>query len=378
MSTMHPETIPFVDLAAQYRRYKDELDNAIKTTIDATSFIGGPANTRFEAEFAKYCGAKHCIGVANGTDALYLILRGLGITAGDEVIVPANTFIATAEAVTMTGARPVFVDIEESTSLIDVKKIEAACTAKTKAIMPVHLYGQLAEMNAISAIAEKRGLVIVEDSAQAHGAEEHGKKAGGFGRATGFSFYPGKNLGAYGDAGAVVTSDTELAEKIRKTANHGRAEKFGHEFAGVNSRLDGIQGAILEVKLKHLNTWIEERRRAAKRYTEMLKDVPGVIVPGVREDKAHVWHLYVIRTKDRDGLKKHFGERNIQCGIHYPTPLHQLPAYADLGYKTGAFPVSEKVAPEILSLPIFPEITEEQQHRVVSAIKEFTSRGSKS
>lgn len=378
MSNMHPETIPFVDLVGQYRRYKDELDAAIKNTIENASFIGGPANGRFEEAFAKYCGVKHCVGVANGTDALYLILRAFGIGKGDEVILPVNTFIATAEAVTMAGARPVFADVDDKTALIDPQSLEAAITEKTKVLMPVHLYGQLADMRAISAIAAKKNLIVIEDSAQAHGAEMDGKRAGSFGRATGFSFYPGKNLGAYGDAGALVTNDTALADKARRTANHGRAEKFGHEFPGVNSRLDGLQAAILEVKLKYLDTWISERRRAAKRYDELLKDIPGVVLPVSREEKAHVYHLYVVRVKDRDGLKKHFGERNIQCGIHYPTPLHLLPAYADLGYKEGRFPVAEKMAPEIISLPMSPEITEEQQHRVAQAIKEFVSRGGRS
>jgi dTDP-4-amino-4,6-dideoxygalactose transaminase len=368
---MHPETVPFVDLVGQYRRYQEEIDAAIRATIESAAFIGSPANTRFEEAFARYCGAKYCVGVANGTDALYLILRAMGVGRGDEVILPVNTFIATAEAVTMAGAKVVLADVDERTSLIDPAAIEAAITSSTKVIMPVHLYGQLADMTAIGAIAAKRGLAVVEDSAQAHGAELDGKRAGSFGVATGFSFYPGKNLGAYGDAGAIVTSDAALADKTRRTANHGRAEKFGHEFPGVNSRLDGIQAAILEVKLKHLDTWIMERRRAARRYDELLRDVPGVILPGVRDERAHVFHLYVVRVKDRDGLKKHFAERNIQSGIHYPTPLHLLPAYADLGYRAGSFPVAEKIGPEIISLPLSPEITEEQQRRVVTAMREF-------
>lgn len=373
--TQNPETIPFVDLVAQYHRYKGELDAAIQSILESASYIGGPANARFEKAFAEYCGAKYAIGVGNGTDALYLILRTLGVGPGDEAIVPANTFIATAEAVTLTGAKVVFVDVREEDALLDPTKLEAAITPRTKVILPVHLYGQLADMKAILAIAEKHGVVVVEDSAQAHGAEEHGKRAGSFGRATGFSFYPGKNLGAYGDGGGVVTNDAVLADKVRRLANHGRAEKFGHEIPGVNSRLDGLQGAILEVKLRHLDTWANERRAAAKRYTAMLADVPGVKGFEVRSEKAHVFHLYVVRVADREGLKTHLASRNIQSGIHYPQALHLLPAYADLGYAKGSFPIAERLAGEILSLPIFPEITEAQQRRVVDAIREWQTKG---
>jgi dTDP-4-amino-4,6-dideoxygalactose transaminase len=375
MSAMHPETIPFVDLVGQYRRHKEAIDRAIQTTIENASFIGGPALGRFEEAFARFCGAKHTVGVANGTDALYLILRTLGIGAGDEVIIPVNTFIATAEAVSMTGAKPVLVDVDDRTHLIDPALVERAITPRTKAMIPVHLFGQLAPMAKLSAIAAAHRIEIVEDAAQAHGAEENGQRAGTFGRAAGFSFYPGKNLGAYGDAGAAVTSDQALADKLRKLANHGRAEKFGHDMVGVNSRLDGLQAAILEAKLPHLETWTRERQAAAKRYDDMLRDLPSVRRPEARDPRAHVFHLYVVRVRDRDGLKARFAEKNIQCGIHYPQPLHLLPAYAHLGHDKGAFPVAEKMAGEIISLPMFPEITVEQQHRVVSAIREHVGQG---
>lgn len=374
MTATQGDIIPFVDLQAQYRRYQGEIDAAIRSVIENAAFIGGPALLRFEAAFARYCGAKHTIGVANGTDALYLTLRALGVGAGDEVVVPANSFIATAEAVSQAGAKVLFVDVQERDHLIDPAAFAAAITPRTRAVMPVHLFGQLVPMQPILATAEKHGLLVLEDAAQAHGAEENGRRAGTFGRATGFSFYPGKNLGAYGDAGAVVTDDTALADKIRRLANHGRAEKFGHDMVGVNSRLDGLQAAVLEVKLRHLEAWTEERRAAARRYTEMLADVPGVKTPHVRSERGHVFHLYVIRVADRDGLKAHLAERNIQSGIHYPHPLHLTPAYAHLGYKKGSLPVAEKLAEEILSLPMSPEITEEQQRRVVGAIREYQLR----
>jgi dTDP-4-amino-4,6-dideoxygalactose transaminase len=363
-----PELIPFVDLAGQYRRYRAELDAAIQGVIESSAFIGGPAIGRFEKAFAELCGVKHCVGCGNGTDAIFLVLRALGVGKGDEVIVPANTFIATSEAVTMAGGLPVFVDVEEATALIDVECIRRAITPRTKAILPVHLYGQLADMPRILDVA--KDIPVIEDSAQAHAATLGRKRAGSFGRAATFSFYPGKNLGAYGDGGCVVTGDDALAETVRKIANHGRAEKFGHEMEGVNSRLDGLQAAILEVKLRHLETWTAERRSAAKRYGEMLAGVGGVTLPNVRHEGAHVFHLYVIRVKDRDGLRAKLTEENIQSGIHYPKPLPLLEAYRHLGHRPGDFPVAERLADEIVSLPIFPEITDAQQARVVEVVRE--------
>lgn len=365
------ETIPFVDLKGQYRRYQDDLLAAIHETLDNTAFIGGPALKRFEAGFAELCGTRHCVGVGNGTDAIYLALRALGVGEGDEVITAANTFIATSEAITMTGAKPVFVDVRDDTALIDLELAEAAVTEHTKAIIPVHLYGQLVPMGEVAAFAKKHELFVVEDAAQAHAAVEDGLRAGAAGDAGCFSFYPGKNLGAYGDAGGVVTNDENIASKIRMTANHGRADKFGHVMEGVNSRMDGLQAAILEVKLKHLETWTAERRAAAKRYDALLAGVEQVRLPTVRKEGAHVFHLYVIRVADRDGLRKHLGAQNIQSGIHYPVPLHLLKAYEHLGYKEGSFPVAEKMATEICSLPISPEITEAQQARVADAVKAF-------
>jgi dTDP-4-amino-4,6-dideoxygalactose transaminase len=365
------ETIPFVDLKGQYRRYKDEFLAAIHDTLDNTAFIGGTALKRFETGFAELCGTKHCVGVGNGTDAIYLALRGLGVGPGDEVITACNTFIATSEAISMTGATPVFVDVHDDTALMNLDLVEAAITPKTKAVVPVHLYGQLVPMDAMMALAKKHDLLVVEDAAQAHCAIENGVRSGGAGHAGCFSFYPGKNLGAYGDGGGVVTNDPELEKKVRMIANHGRADKFGHVMEGVNSRLDGLQAAILDVKLRHIETWTAERRDAAKRYDTLLADIDGVRLPTVRTDGAHAFHLYVIRLADRDGLRKHLGEHNIQSGIHYPIPLHLLKAYEHMGHKEGSFPVAEKIATEICSLPMSPELSEAQQVRVADAVKSF-------
>lgn len=365
------ETVPFVDLKGQFDRYEEELLAAIRDTLASTAFIGGPALRRFEAGFAELCGTKHCVGVGNGTDAIYLALRALGVGHGDEVITAVNTFIATAEAISMTGAKPVFVDVHDDTALMNLELAEAAITDRTKAIVPVHLYGQLVPMAEVTALARKHGLLVVEDAAQAHAAIEDGVRAGAAGDAGCFSFYPGKNLGAYGDAGGVVTHDEALASKLRMIANHGRADKFGHVMEGVNSRLDGLQAAILEVKLKHLETWTAERRAAAKRYDELLAGLPQVDLPTVRKEGAHVFHLYVVRLKARDGLREALGAANIQSGIHYPVPLHLLKAYEHLGYGEGSFPVAERMAKEICSLPISPEITEAQQTRVADVVRAF-------
>lgn len=374
MSANTPDTIPFVDLVAQYRRYQSEFDAAWRNTVENSAFIGGPALQRFEKAFAEFCGAKICVGVANGTDAITLVLRAMGIGAGDEVIVPAHTFIATSEAVTNAGAKVVFVDVDPVHTLMDPTKIEAKITKNTKAIIPVHMYGQLADMQAILPIAQKHGLKVIEDSAQGHAAIEHGKRAGNFGDAATFSFYPGKNLGAYGDGGAVTTNDAALADKIRRLANHGRADKFGHQIEGVNSRLDGLQAAILEVKLRHLETWSSERRAAAKRYNEMFAGVAGVVTPKTRTEGGHVFHLYVIQVANRDALREHLTAKNIQSGIHYPIALHELEAYKYLGHQPSDFPVASHFCKNIVSLPIYPEITEAQQQRVVEAVKQFVGQ----
>lgn len=358
---------PFVDLKLQYLAIKDELDEAIHNVIMDSAFIGGKYLKTFEQNFANYICIKHCIGVGNGTDAIYTALKTFGIGKGDEVITAANSFIATSEAITMTGAKVAFVDCDNETYNIDVQKIEKTITNKTKAILPVHLYGQPADMDPTIKIAQKNGLYIVEDSAQAHGAEYKGRKAGTIAQVACFSFFPGKNLGAYGDAGAIVSNDDELAKKARMFANHGRKEKYNHEFEGVNSRLDGIQAAILDVKLKYLERWIERRRSIAKIYDEELKDI--VITPAVLPDVRHVYHLYVIRVKNRNRIKEFLAEKEIHTGIHYPIPLPFLKAYKYLEHKPSDFPVVFSLKDEILSLPIHGDMTDDQVEYVIKQLK---------
>ena len=364
--------IPFVDLKAQYYSIKEEIDQAISNVIQDSAFIGGKYAKAFEENFANYAGVKNCVGVGNGTDALYIALKALGISEGDEVITAANTFIATSEAITMSGAKVVFVDCDEKTYNIDIDKIEAAITRRTKAIIPVHLYGQPADMDKIKSLAERYDLFVVEDAAQAHGAEFKSQKAGTFGDLACFSFYPGKNLGAYGDAGAIVTNDDELAKKCRMISNHGRIEKYSHEFEGINSRLDGLQAAILDVKLKHLDKWIERRRTIAKMYDAALKDI--VITPSILPDVKHVYHLYVIRIKDRERVKKLLAEKGIATGIHYPIPLPFLEAYSYLGHKPEDFPVAYSMKDEILSLPIHGDMTDEQVEYVIASLKDIVNK----
>ena len=369
--------IPFVDLKAQYHSIKNEIDSALFDILENTAFIKGKAVTDFEQAFAEAIGVKHCIGVGNGTDALIIALKTLSIGPGDEVIVPANSFIATSEAVTAAGGKVVFVDNHPGTYNIDVSKIEPAITPKTKGIIAVHLYGQPAEMDSITTIAKKYNLFVLEDSSQGHLAEyksENGgwAKTGTFGDMATFSFYPGKNLGAYGDAGAIVTNNDELAKKARMYANHGRISKYDHEFEGINSRMDGLQGAVLGVKLKHLAQWTELRRKAAKYYSEKLKEVEEITIPFVDNEKVKpVWHLYVIRTKKRNALLSFLKEKGISAGIHYPIALPNLQAYAYLGYQPDDFPVASTYQSQLLSLPIFPEITREQQDYAVEKIKTF-------
>ncbi|MBI2377213.1 MAG: DegT/DnrJ/EryC1/StrS family aminotransferase [Deltaproteobacteria bacterium] len=366
-------TIPFVDLVRQFETLRPEIEAAVTTVMKEASFIGGPHLQRFEAAFAAHTGTKHAVGVGNGTDALYLTLRALGVGRGDEVLVPANTFIATAEAVGLTGATPVFVEAREDDALIDLDKAGARVSSRTKAMLPVHLYGQLVDVEGSKAFAEKHGLLFVEDAAQAHAASKGGKRAGSFGRAAGFSFYPGKNLGAYGDAGAVTTDDADLAARVRKLANHGRSEKYGHELEGVNSRLDGLQAAILDVKLKHLDAWTARRQTLAERYDQLLGDVRKVKKPVTHERAGHVHHLYVIRVdQGRDGLRAYLKDRRIETGVHYPIPLHLQRAYAHLGYAKGAFPVAERWSEEIVSLPMSADLSEAEQDRVVAAIRDWS------
>jgi len=359
--------IPLVDLKSQYKEIEKEIDSKVKEVILSCNFIGGRYVKKFEQNFANYIRTKHCIGVGNGTEALFIALKCLGITQGDEVITAANSFIATSEAITMTGARVVFVDCDEKTYNIDVKKIEKAITNRTKAIIPVHLYGQPADMDPILKIAKKYNLFVIEDAAQAHGAKYKGLNVGTIGDCACFSFYPGKNLGAYGDAGAIVTNNAELAQKVRMFANHGRKEKYNHEFEGVNSRLDGLQAAILDVKLKHLAQWIERRRTIAKMYDEGLKNtvITPYVLPGVR----HVYHLYVIRIKNRDKVRKFLAEKGISTGIHYPIPLPFLKAYSYLGHKPADFPVAYSIKDELLSLPIYGDMTDEQVEYVIQHLR---------
>jgi dTDP-4-amino-4,6-dideoxygalactose transaminase len=346
----------FVDLRKQYDSIKNEINEAIDRVIQDSAFIGGAHVQHFEAAFANFCQAQYCIGVGNGTDALYITLRALGIGRGDEVITVANSFIATSEAITMTGARVVFVDCDSKSYNIDTKKIPAVITPKTKAIIPVHLYGQPANMPALKKITEVYGLFLVEDAAQAHGAEIDGKRVGGFGNAACFSFYPGKNLGAYGDAGAIVTNDEKLALKCRMIANHGRVKKYDHDFEGLNSRLDGIQAAILSVKLKHLDSWTEKRREIASTYRELLKGAK-VILPEKIDGFRHVYHLFVVRVSQRQMVQKKLMEYGIETGIHYPIALPNLAAYKYLGHKPEDFPLATQYSHEILSLPMYPELS---------------------
>jgi len=352
--------VPYLDLKAQYESIRGEIGDAIQQVLDRTAFAGGPFVAQFEKEFAAFCGTRFSTGVGSGTDALWMALLGLGIGPGDEVITVPDTFIATAEAISWCGAKPVFVDVDPVTYNMDPSKLEAAVTGKTKAIIPVHLFGQMADMDPVMEIARKRKLYVVEDASQAHGAEYKGKKAGSIGDAGCFSFYPGKNLGAYGEAGAVVTSNEELDGKIRMLRDHGQAKKYHHTLIGWNARMDGIQGAVLSVKLRHLPAWNERRRRNAGIYDELLKGVPGVAAPKEAGYAKHVYHIYAIRVADRDRLIASLAEKDIHCGIHYPIPVHLLAAYKSLNLGVGSFPVAEKSAAEFVSLPMFPELSREQ------------------
>lgn len=357
--------VPFLDLRAQYLSIKSDVDAAIQGVIDKTAFVGGDELTAFQSEFAQYCDVAGCVGVANGTDALYLALRGLGIGQGDEVITVPNTFIATAEAIGNCGAIPVFVDVLEDTMLMNPDLIEPAITSRTKAIIPVHLYGQVCDMDRIMQIAKKHGLRVVEDCAQAHGARWKGQRAGSFGDVAAFSFYPGKNLGAYGDGGAVVSNDLELLARIETLANHGRLDKYTHSVQGVNSRLDGIQCAVLRVKLRYLDDWNARRRSNARYYTQLLQGTQ-VLTPTTNSEAEPVWHLYVVQVASRDRFQSFLKEAGIATGVHYPLPLHMQPAYSHLGIPKGTFPVSERLAEGIVSLPMFAELTREQADYVCS------------
>ncbi|WP_232664338.1 DegT/DnrJ/EryC1/StrS family aminotransferase [Pseudonocardia sp. TRM90224] len=361
------QNIPLVDLGAQHRQVADEVAAGWADILARTAFVGGPAVAAFEAEYAQYIGVEHCIGVGNGTDAIEFALRALDIGAGDEVIVQANTFIASVEAIARAGATPVLVDCVEDTALIDTDKVADAVTPRTRAILPVHLYGQAAEIEQLQANLPE-SIAIVEDAAQSQGARRKDAAAGALGRIAATSFYPGKNLGAYGDAGGVLTNDTELATRVRLLRDHGSPRKYEHTVLGFNSRLDALQAVVLSAKLKRLDGWNDARRRAADRYDALLKDVEGVVPPVVAPGNEPVWHLYVVRVAERDRVLAQLQADGIGASIHYPTPVHLTGAFADLGHKAGDFPITERITSEIISLPLFAEITEAQQQRVVESL----------
>ncbi len=363
--------VPFLDLKAPQAELREELDVASRRVMESGWFILGEEVRMFEEEFAAYCGAKHCVGVANGLDALHLILRAMKIGAGDEVIVPANTYVATWLAVSYAGATPVAVEPDERTYNLDPSRIEDAITPRTKAIMPVHLYGQPAEMAPIMELATKYGLRVIEDAAQAHGARYRNQAAGTLGHAAGFSFYPGKNLGALGDAGAIVTDDDALAEEVNILRNYGSRKKYYNEVKGFNSRLDELQAALLRVKLRRLDEWNERRQRAAKYYLQILEGVPDLKLPFVPDWADPVWHLFVVRHPRRDALQEHLAKMGVGTLIHYPVPPHLQKAYRELGYSPGSFQVSERMAEEVLSLPMGPHLSESEQEFVAAQLSSF-------
>jgi dTDP-4-amino-4,6-dideoxygalactose transaminase len=391
------EKIPFLDLVTLHKELEPELVAAFQRALRTAGFVGGPMVEEFEREFAKFCDTTYCVGVASGTDAVRFALMAAGVQAGDVVLTVPNTFIATTEAVTQAGGRPDFVDIDERTYCMDPEKLreylELECyldretgrphhrkwRAPVTAVVPVHLYGQCADMDAIQDVAQRYNLIVVEDACQAHGAEyfsmrdNRWKKAGTIGMAGAFSFYPGKNLGACGEAGAVTTNNEEMARKMRILRDHGQSKKYYHDMEGYNGRLDSIQAAFLAVKLRYLAEWNRKRLEVARRYDELFAGVEGVVTPVRPEWSRPVYHLYVVRVQDRQGMQKHLAEAKIDTGIHYPIPLHLQKAYENFGYKQGDFPVTERVAPEIFSLPMYPELRAEQQRRVAEAVRQFAS-----
>lgn len=374
--------VPFLDLKIQYQSIKNEIDSAIQNVLDNTAFILGPSVENFEKNFASAHDVKYCLGTSSGTDANHLVLWGLGIRPDDEVIIPADTFIATAWGATLCGAKPVFVDCHPESYNIDPSKVEAAITSKTKAIVAVHLYGQSADIDPLKEIAQKHNLILVEDAAQAHLAEYKGKKVGGLTEAASFSFYPGKNLGAFGEGGGVTTNNESVFKLVKKLREHGQSQKYYHDTFGHNYRMEGIQGAVLGVKLKYLNDWTIGRRKVAQKYKEGLKDINQIILPQEMSYAKHVYHLFVIQIESsnleksnqlRDKLKNYLTDKEIGVGLHYPVPLHQQKCFENLGYKTGDFPVTEKLAATGLSLPMFAELSDEQVDYVIEEIKRFFS-----
>ena len=362
--------VPFADFTPMHREIRDEMIRTFSDIYDKGWFIGGEPCTAFEEEFARYCGTEYCVGCGNGLDSLHMILKAYGIGAGDEVIVPAQTYIATALAVTYAGAEPVCVDIEPEYYALDPEKVEAAVTPKTKAILMVHLYGQVGRWDEVAEIAGRHGLLMIEDSAQAHGARYKGRCTGSLGDAAGFSFYPGKNLGALGDAGGVCTSSREVADYARAFGNYGSVKKYHHEYKGVNSRLDTVQAAFLSVKLKHLDKWREDRARIADRYLREIQN-PKIKLPSMNPDGQHVWHIFAVLTPERDRLGTYLDEYGIGHQCHYPVPTHLHKAYQDLGYKKGDFPVAEMSAEQELSLPMFYGMTDEQKTYIIVLLNRF-------
>jgi dTDP-4-amino-4,6-dideoxygalactose transaminase len=361
--------VPFLNLKAQHDPIRAELLASIEEVVDSNAFAGGPFVAKFEEDFAAFCQTHHAVGLGSGTEALWLPLLAFGIGPGDEVITVPSTFMATAEAISYCGARPVFVDIDEQTYTLDPKQLERAITPRTKAIIPVHLFGQVADMDPIMEIARRHNLYVIEDACQAHGAEYKGRKAGSIGHAGCFSFYPGKNLGAFGEAGALVTNDPSLAEKIRILRDHGQESKYHHSCIGWNARMDGIQGAVLQIKLKHLDQGNAARRAHARLYGELLAGLADLITPPVAEYGQPVYHIYAVRIKERDRILQALAQRGIACGIHYPKPVHLQKAYHGLGLGIGSFPVAEKCADEFLSLPMFPDLTPIQIETVARELK---------
>ncbi|GGF36795.1 glutamine--scyllo-inositol aminotransferase [Youhaiella tibetensis] len=365
-----PGVIPLLDLRAQYAALKPELDAAVLDVLASGAYILGEPVERFEKAFAAYCGVEHAIAVNSGTSALHLAFLAANIGPGDEVITTPFTFVATVSAIIYAGATPVFVDVEPDSFAIDPAKVEAAITPRTKAIVPVHLYGQMADMDALQSIAVNHGLVIIEDACQAHGAAYHGHRAGSMGLSAAFSFYPGKNLGACGEGGIVVTNSEEQMRTMRSLRDWGQAERYNHVLKGFNYRMDAIQGAVLDVKLRYLEDWTEARRAVAAQYRQLLSEVESLRLPAELPGRRHVYHVFAVRTRDREGLRRHLASEGVHTGLHYPIPVHLQKAHADLGYGEGDFPVTETLAREVLSLPIFPEMTSRQIQTVADAIKQ--------
>jgi dTDP-4-amino-4,6-dideoxygalactose transaminase len=367
--------VPFLDLKSHHAPMLDEINDAIGDVIDSAAFAGGPFVASFEEDFAAYCASSHAIGVGSGTEALWLALLALGVGPGDEVITVPNSFMATAEAITYCGARPVFVDVDERTYTMDPSALANAVTSRTKAIIPVHLFGQPADMDPITEFAREHNLFVVEDAAQAHGAEYKGRRIGTLGDAAAFSFYPGKNLGAFGEAGAIVTNNAELQEKCRILRDHGQVRKYHHTMVGWNCRMDGIQGAVLRIKLRHLENGNRLRRSHAAHYDRALGGIEEIITPTQAANVRHVYHIYSIRVQERDEVMRFLTGKGIGCGVHYPVPIHLQEAYRSLGYQQGAFPIAERCANEFVSLPMFPELTPSQLNIVAQGVKEAINLG---